>query len=178
MTRVHRWEVVRDNTTANLRCRGREEGQDRIVAFVVSGRWTVGRATRIRLVVSAFGLVVALQRDVGQDVARTGGSLPLGTQSNRVFRSPFHLRLRSAELRHAHRVPEGSPSVAYSPFGHSGHPADSLFRHALAHSEPILPQPVSACPQFVSSGRSQKKLLTRRSIAAKMRLAGTSLARE
>jgi len=95
---VHRWEVIRENSTSNLWCRGRAEDPVRIVAFLVSGRWKGWSPAGVRLVVSALGVVVASQGDLGPDWSWAGESLILGTQIDRLFRAAIHGHLWSHEL--------------------------------------------------------------------------------
>jgi len=95
---VHRWEVIRENSTSNLWCRGRAEDPVRIVAFLVPGRWKVWNPACIRLVLSTLGVVAASQSDLGEDRSWTGDSLLLGPQIHRLLRAAIHGHLWSLEL--------------------------------------------------------------------------------
>jgi len=98
MAPVHRWEVIRENSTSNLWCRGRAENPVRVVAFLVSGRWKAWSPASIRLVVSSLGMVVASQGDLGPDRSWAGASLPLGTHIGRLLRAAIRVHLWSLEL--------------------------------------------------------------------------------
>ena len=64
---VHRWEVIRENATSNLWGRSRTENPVWAVAFLVSGRGPVRSPAGGWLVVSAVGVVVVVQSDLGPD---------------------------------------------------------------------------------------------------------------